>query len=176
MHGNTAPRTAWPHAIVVMGVSGSGKTVVGRMLADAIDYDFHDADDYHPPENVALMRQGIPLDDERRAPWLDRVAGLIDAAIAERRGIVLACSALKRAYRRRLGSHRPHARLVHLDGTEDLLRERHEQRTGHFMPTSLLASQCALLERPTDDEDPIRVNIAASPETIIRQIIDALDT
>lgn len=157
-----------------MGVAGSGKTVVGRMLAEAIGCAFFDADDYHPPENVALMRQGIPLDDEKRGPWLDRLAALIDSAIAEDRPMVLACSALKRSYRTRLGAGRTQVRLVHLDGTERLLRERLEQRTGHFMPASLLASQCALLERPTHDERPITVDIASSPETIVREIIAAL--
>ncbi len=163
-----------PEIVVVMGVSGSGKTVVGRLLAARLGCEFYDADDFHPPENVALMRQGIPLDDEKRVPWLDRLAGLIDAAIGDRRGMVLACSALKHGYRSRLGVGKPHVRLVHLDGTEDMLRERLEQRTGHFMPASLLASQCALLERPSDDERPIRVDIASSPEVIVRQITAAL--
>ena len=160
--------------IVVMGVAGSGKTVVGRLLAARLGWEFLDADDFHSAENVALMRQGLPLDDEKRGPWLDRLARLIDAAISDRRGIVLACSALKRSYRGRLGAGRPHVRLVHLDGAETLLRERLEQRTGHYMPASLLASQCALLERPTDDERPIRVDIASSPETIVREIMAAI--
>ena len=164
-----------PDVIVIMGVAGSGKTVVGNLLAEQLGCEFFDADTFHSPENVELMRQGIPLDDEKRGPWLDRLAGLIDAAIGERRGIVLACSALKRRYRSRLGVGKPHVRLVHLDGPEDLLRERIEQRTGHFMPASQLASQCALLERPTDDERPIRIDIASSPDTIVRQITVALD-
>ena len=164
-----------PHVIIVMGVAGCGKTVIGRLLANEIGCEFLDADDYHPPENVALMRQGIPLDDEKRGPWLDRLAGLIDAASGGHRSLVLACSALKRSYRSRLGLGKPHVRLVHLHGTESLLRERLEQRTGHFMPASLVASQCALLERPTDDERPIRIDIASSPETIVRQITAALD-
>ena len=174
MAGTAASRSSQPDVVIVMGVSGSGKTVVGRLLAGRLGQEFYDADDFHPPENVALMRRGIPLDDEKRGPWLDRLAGLIDTAIAERRGVVLACSALKRSYRSRLGVGRPHIRLVHLDGTETLLRERLEQRTGHFMPASLLASQCALLERPSDDERPIRVDIASSPETIVREITAAL--
>ena len=170
----TARRSSYPGVIIVMGVAGSGKTVVGRLLAEALAYAFLDADDFHPPENVALMRQGIPLDDEKRGPWLDRLAGVIQSAIVDGRGIVLACSALKRSYRSRLGVGRTQVGLVHLDGTEQLLRERLEQRTGHFMPASLLASQCALLERPTDDERPIRVDIASSPETIVRAIVAAL--
>lgn len=163
-----------PDAVVVMGVCGCGKTVIGRMLADAMGCRFLDADDFHPSRNVALMRRGIPLDDEDRGPWLDRLASLIEAAIIERNSVVLACSALKVSYRQRLGTHRPNVRLVHLDGSEALLRERLEQRTGHFMPPSLLASQCALLERPTDDENPIRVSIENSPDDIVRQIMKAL--
>ncbi len=163
-----------PDVIVIMGVAGSGKTVVGNLLAEHLGFEFFDADAFHSSENVELMRQGIPLDDEKRGPWLDRLAGLISSAITDRRGIVLACSALKRSYRSRLGVGKPHVRLVHLDGTEALLRERLEQRTGHFMPASQLASQCALLERPTDDERPIRVDIASSPETIVQQITVAL--
>ena len=174
MAGTAASRSSYPDVVIVMGVAGSGKTVVGRLLAEALGCSFLDADDFHPAENVALMRQGIPLDDEKRGPWLDRLASLIDTAIAERCGMVLACSALKRSYRSRLGAGRTQVRLVHLDGTEPLLRERLEQRTGHFMPASLLASQCALLERPTDDEKPITVDIASSPETIVREITSAL--
>jgi gluconokinase len=174
MDSSPASTPSCPDVVVVMGVAGSGKTVVGRLLASHLGYEFFDADDFHPPENVALMRQGIPLDDEKRRPWLDRLACLIDTAIGERRGMVLACSALKRSYRDRLGTGKPHVRLVHLDGTEQLLRERLEQRTGHFMPASLLASQCALLERPSDDERPIRVDISSSPETIVREITAAV--
>lgn len=168
-----------PEAIIIMGVAGCGKTSIGRLLAGHLGCEFLDADDYHPPENVALMRQGIPLNDEQRLPWLDRLAGLIDAAIRDRRGIVLACSALKCGYRRRLGvgvtnAGRPVVRLVHLEGDASLIRERLEQRTGHFMPASLLASQCALLERPTEDEEAITVGIAPSPEIIVQHIISAL--
>jgi len=160
--------------IVVMGVSGSGKTVIGQLLADRLGHAFHDADRYHPPENVALMARGIPLDDEKRGPWLDRLRELIDRSLADGRGIVLACSALKRSYRDRLGTARPRIRLVHLDGSEPLLRERLEQRTGHFMPPSLLASQCALLERPTADEAAIVIDIAPQPAAIVADILTAL--
>jgi gluconokinase len=165
---------AFPDVIIVMGVAGSGKTVIGRLLAEALHAEFVDADDFHPPENVARMREGMPLDDAARGPWLDRLAGLIDTAIEKHRRMVLACSALRRSYRLRLGVGRPEVRLVHLEGDESLLRERLEQRTGHFMPASLLASQCALLERPTDDERPIRVDIAPPPATLLRHIITAL--
>jgi gluconokinase len=163
-----------PLVVVVMGVSGSGKTAVGRLVASDLGAEFLDADDFHPPENVERMRQGIPLDDEQRRPWLDRLAAMVDAAGREGRRVVLACSALKRAYRERIGVGRPHVRLVHLDGPESLIRERLEQRTGHYMPPSLLASQCALLERPTADERPITVDITGAPESIARSITVAL--
>ncbi len=168
------PSATLPVVVIVMGVTGSGTTVVGRMLAQEIGAEFVDADDFHPPENVALMRRGIPLDDDNRGPWLDRLKGMIENAIDERRGLVLACSALRRSYRTCLGTGRPQVRLVHLDGDETLLRERLEQRTGHFMPASLLASQCALLERPEDDERPIRVDVAPPPDIIVRNITAAL--
>ena len=170
MSPSRSPLASQPEVIVIMGVAGCGKTVVGKLLAEQLSYEFLDADTFHSPENVAIMRQGIPLDDEKRGPWLDTLAGLIDAAIADRRGIVLACSALKRRYRTRLGVGKPHVRLVHLDGPETLLRERIEQRTGHFMPASQLASQCALLERPTVEEAAIIIDIAPPPETIVRGI------
>jgi len=171
---SSPPDAAFPDVIIVMGVAGSGKTVIGRLLAEALHADFVDADDFHLPENVARMREGVPLDDAARDPWIERLAGLIEAAIEEHRRLVLACSALRRSYRLRLGVGRPEVRLVHLDGDEALLRERLEQRTGHFMPASLLASQCALLERPTDDERPIRIDIAPPPATLLRQIFAAL--
>jgi len=171
---SSPPDAAFPDVIIVMGVAGSGKTVIGRLLAEALHADFVDADDFHLPENVARMREGVPLDDAARDPWIERLAGLIEAAIKEHRRLVLACSALRRSYRLRLGVGRPEVRLVHLDGDEALLRERLEQRTGHFMPASLLASQCALLERPTDDERPIRIDIAPPPATLLRQIFAAL--
>jgi gluconokinase len=159
----------------MMGVSGSGKTAVGSRLAAALGYAFHDADDFHPPENVARMRSGQPLDDGHRGPWLDRLAGLVEESIANRQGIVLACSALARRYRDRIGSGRPEVRLVHLDGDEQLIRQRIEGRTGHFMPATLLASQLAALEKPTADEAAITVRIAAPPDQIVASIVTALE-
>jgi len=174
MQPSAESSTLQPDVVVIMGVAGSGKTAVGRLLAEQLGCEFVDADTFHSPENVALMSKGIPLDDEKRGPWLDRLAGLIDAALADGRGIVLACSALKQRYRSHLGIGRPQVRLVHLDGPEELLRERIEQRTGHFMPASQLASQCALLERPTVEEAAIVIDIAPPPETIVGSIREAL--
>jgi carbohydrate kinase (thermoresistant glucokinase family) len=164
-----------PLVIVVMGVSGSGKTAVGSRLATALGYTFHDADDFHPPENVARMQSGQPLDDGLRGPWLDRLAMLVDESIAQRQGIVLACSALARRYRDRIGTGRSEVRLVHLDGDEQLIRQRMERRTGHFMPATLLASQLAALEKPTADEAAITVAIAAPPDRIVASIVAALE-
>lgn len=168
-----SPDTPHP-VIVVMGVSGCGKTVVGELLADTLGVPFRDADHFHPPENVERMRSGRPLDDAARGPWLDRLARLIDDAVRDGSGLVLACSALKRAYRDRLGAARPGVRLVFLDGDESLIRERIEQRTGHYMPASLLASQCALLERPTAEERPITIDVASPPESLAAAIVAAL--
>jgi gluconokinase len=163
-----------PLVVVLMGVSGCGKTEVGRLVAADLGCEFLDADDFHPPENVERMRRGIPLDDEQRAPWLDRLAGLVAGAAARGERTVLACSALKRRYRERIGVGLPHVRLVHLDGPEELIRERLGRRVGHYMPASLLASQCASLERPTPDEGAITVSIAGSPASIARNITAAL--
>jgi gluconokinase len=163
-----------PLVVVVMGVSGSGKTEVGRLVAAELGCEFLDADDFHPPENVERMRRGIPLDDEQRIPWLDRLAGIVTDAGAAGRRIVLACSALKRRYRERIGVGGPHVRLVHLDGPEELIRDRLARRVGHYMPASLLASQCAALERPTPEERAITVSIAGSPASIARNITAAL--
>ena len=135
--------------IVVMGVSGSGKTTVGQALAAAVGAEFRDADDYHPRENVEKMARGIPLTDEDRAPWLDVLRELIDEWRTGPGILVLACSALTRWTRQRLGLDREGIRIVHLDGDRALLADRmRERRPHHFMPPELLDSQLALLERP----------------------------
>lgn len=157
-----------------MGVSGCGKTVVGRLVADRLGRPFHDADAYHPAANVAKMRAGIPLDDADRTPWLAALATLIRDAVAGGPPIVLACSALRRDYRRQLGLPTAGVRLVHLDGDKELIRSRITSRVGHFMPASLLDSQWATLERPGPDEDPLVVDVAATPEVITDRIVAAL--
>jgi gluconokinase len=164
-----------PRVIVVMGVSGSGKTVVGRRLAAALGARFHDADDLHPPENVARMRSGTPLTDADREPWLNRLGDLVDGALAaDGPGVVLACSALKRAYRRRLRVDDPLVRLVHLAGPESVIRARIAARTDHYMPASLLPSQLAALEPPGADENPLVVQVADTPDQIAAAILAAL--
>ena len=135
--------------VVVMGVSGSGKTTIGRALADAMGWPFLDADDFHPAANVEKMRAGVPLTDEDRWPWLDRLGGEIAAINARGENAVLACSALKQAYRDRLVANGG-VRVAYLKGDRATIEPRLAARAGHYMPASLLASQLAALEEPVD--------------------------
>jgi gluconokinase len=135
--------------VVVMGVSGSGKTTVGRALADAMGWPFLDADDFHPAANVEKMRAGVPLTDEDRWPWLDRLGREIAAINARGDNAVLACSALKQAYRDRLAANGG-VRIAYLKGDQATIEPRLAARAGHYMPASLLASQLAALEEPVD--------------------------
>lgn len=164
-----------PRAVVVMGVCGAGKTEVGLRLAAALRWKFLDADDVHPPANVAKMRAGMPLVDADRGPWLDALAAALRDAAAGGGNMVLACSALARRYRDRLGLPHPLVRLVHLDDAGGVIRGRMERRAGHFMPAALLESQLALLERPGADERPIVVDVATDPDAIVRSILARLD-
>ena len=164
-----------PRAVAVMGVCGAGKTEIGRRLAEALRWTFLDADDFHPPANVEKMRSGTPLVDADRWPWLDALAAALDEAVGGRGNAVLACSALARRYRDRLGLPHPLVRPVHLDDASGVSRERMAKRAGNFMPPALLDSQLATLERPTADERPIVVDVAAEPEAIVRSILTRLD-
>jgi gluconokinase len=146
-------------AVVVMGVSGAGKTTLGRALAEALGVEFIEGDAFHPADNVAKMSRGEPLDDADRWPWLDRLAAEFAHAAAERRGLVLACSALKRAYRDRLRRGARGLRLVYLKGDKALIRARLVSRRGHFMPPGLLDSQFAALEEPGTDEAPVVIDV-----------------
>jgi carbohydrate kinase (thermoresistant glucokinase family) len=164
-----------PAILVVMGVSGCGKTTVGTLLAQTLQWEFGDADKFHPPANVAKMKEGIPLTDEDRWPWLGAIAGWIDKTrSAGRRGVV-GCSALKRCYRDILIGARTDVRLVYLKGSEELIARRMAARHGHFMPPSLLASQFAALEEPGPDERPITVSIEPQPREIVAQILSLLN-
>lgn len=158
--------------IVMMGVSGAGKTEVGRRLAASLGAEFAEGDAYHPPENVEKMRRGVPLEDADRWPWLDRLSRQIGGWLDEGRTVVLACSALKQSYRDRLAAGRPGVHFVWLRGEEALIRARLELRRGHYMPPTLLPSQLATLEVPTD---AITVDIAASPDAIATQIREQLE-
>jgi gluconokinase len=163
-----------PLVLVVMGVSGSGKTTVAAMLAGRLHWAFEEGDSLHPPENVAKMRRGIPLTDEDRLPWLRAVAAWIDHWRERREHGVITCSALKRAYRRIIIGDRSDVRLVYLKGDQSLIAQRLAARHGHFMPPSLLQSQFDALEEPGPDENPIVVPIGPSPREIVDLIVAAL--
>jgi gluconokinase len=138
--------------LIVGGVSGSGKTTVGALIAGRLRWRFADADSFHPEANVAKMRSGVPLTDEDRAPWLRAVADWMDARIAVGQSAVITCSALKRAYRDTLLSGRPDATMIFLQVSKDVLARRVATRPGHFFPGKLLDSQLETLEPPAPDE------------------------
>ncbi len=150
-----------------MGVSGCGKSTVGRQLAAALGVGFVEGDTLHPPRNVALMAAGTPLTDEDRADWLRTLARLLEDAAASGQGLVVSCSALRRSYRDLLRSGAPGLRFVHLHGSPALLAERLQSRAGHYMPASLLQSQLDTLEPPGADEDPIVLDIAQAPAALV---------
>lgn len=157
--------------IVLMGVSGAGKTTVGRLLVEALGAEFAEGDAYHPPENVEKMRRGIPLEDADRWPWLHILAAQIDRWLAAGKTVVLACSALKQSYRDVLAQGRPEVRFVHLEGDKALIRRRLDARRGHYMPAILLDSQFAALERPAD---AVTVDVAGTPEAIVAELVQRL--
>ena len=161
-------------ALVVMGVSGSGKSTIADKLAERLNWTYEDGDKFHPASNVAKMSAGQPLTDEDRWPWLKAIAAEIDRACAAGEHIVIGCSALKRSYRDVLMRGRTDTRLVYLDGTQSLIADRLSHRKGHFMPPGLLISQFAALEPPTPDERPVTVSIDAEVEVIVDRIISQL--
>jgi|SRR5579885_844258 len=152
-----------------MGVVGAGKTTVGTLLAQKLGWEFADADDFHSAANIEKIRNGIPLDDCDRAPWLQAMHRSILKWNADRQNVVLACSALKHKYRKELRA--PGVQFVHLQGTPELIRERLHARRGHFATDSILKSQFEDLEKP---RQAINVNIDKSPELIAKEIIDRL--
>ena len=153
--------------VLVMGVSGSGKNTIGEPLAQRLGWKFIDGDDYHPPENVKKMAAGIPLQDEDRWPWLDR----LNAVLKKERQAVVACSALKEAYRKRLLAGIPDFAIVHLRGSFELIRSRVEARKHRYMPASLLKSQFDTLEPP---RDAIEVDVAFDVEASLSRILAVL--
>jgi gluconokinase len=160
--------------LVVMGVSGSGKTTVASALAQHFGWPFKDGDELHPPSNIAKMRAGHPLDDGDRWPWLARIADWIDAWRAAARCGVITCSALKRSYRAFLTKGRGEVRIVYLHGDMALIATRLAARSGHFMPSDLLVSQFAALEEPGPAEPAIRVEIDQPVGDIVAAIAAAL--
>jgi gluconokinase len=165
-----------PCALIVMGVSGSGKSTIAAALAARLGWTFEDGDRFHPASNVAKMKSGHPLTDEDRWPWLQAIANEIERVCHAGGHLVIACSALKRAYRDILARDPTDMRFVFLDGSQSLIGDRLAQRKGHFMPPGLLASQFKTLEPPQADERPITVSIAAPVETIVSNIVAQLGT
>jgi gluconokinase len=152
--------------VIVMGVVGAGKTTVGRLLAQQSGWEFADADDFHPAANVEKIRRGIPLSDDDRRPWLERLRAGISGWIAEKRDVALACSALKRSYRQELQVG-PEVRFVYLKGSADLIAQRLRSRAGHFANEQILASQFADLEEP---QEAVTVEIGPPPQQIVAEI------
>jgi gluconokinase len=154
--------------VILMGVSGSGKSTVGKILARDLGWAFVEADDYHPAANIDKMRRGVPLNDDDRRPWLAALRRRIDEVCAGGGNAVVACSALKHSYQDYLAHHAPESvRYVHLRGSEELIRERIAARKGHFMNPGLLHSQFETLEPPAD---ALVVDVAPAPEVIAAQI------
>jgi len=169
-----APAGAWcraPAVLVVMGASGCGKSTVAVQLAQALQLAVVDGDDWHSPHNIARMSSGFALTDTDRQDWLELLGGKLAAAAHERRGIVLACSALKRRYRDTLRRGAPGLLLVYLHGTRTLLRQRTVQRIGHYMPVSLLDSQLEALEPPGADENALAYDVELAPERIVESVL-----
>lgn len=162
--------------VVVMGVSGAGKSLIGETLAKALSVPFIEGDQLHPRANVEKMSSGIPLTDEDRWPWLDRVGEALAAASGRSDGAVASCSALKKSYRDRLrAAVGPRLRFVFLSGDRALLEERMTARKHHFMPAGLLDSQFATLEAPTDEADVLTVDVSPTPDEIVAAIVDGLE-
>jgi carbohydrate kinase (thermoresistant glucokinase family) len=164
--------TTKPPVILMMGVSGSGKTTIGAMLAGRLGWEYAEADDFHPASNVAKMRAGEPLTDEDRWPWLQRIADWIDEHLANGTPTVVTCSALKKKYRDVL--RRPDMALVYLDIDHEVLIQRMAARHGHFFPAKLLESQLRDLEPPTPDERALYVGADGTPGQIVQKISDGL--
>src|SRR5262245_60588321 len=169
-----ASRRRSPSVVVVMGVSGCGKSTIASMLAHRLNWIYEDGDWFHPQSNVRKMHAGEPLTDEDRWPWLHGIAAWIDATRRVGNHGTVACSALKRAYRDILVGKRTDVRIVYLKGEQDLIARRLAARDGHFMPPSLLESQFAALEEPQPDEHPIVVSIVPHPREIVEEIVKRL--
>src|SRR5918997_348280 len=163
-----------PTCIVVMGVSGSGKSTVAAGLVERLGWEFAEGDDFHPPANVAKMRSGQPLDDDDRRPWLGALADWIGERERAGRSVVVTCSALKRSYRDLLRNGHPSVWFAHVTVDPDLLRERVAGRTGHYMPVSLLESQLAALEPLEDDEPGASISGAGAPGVVVDEALAVL--
>lgn len=158
--------------VIVMGVSGSGKSTIGQMLAESLNWEFSDADAFHSPANIEKMSLGIPLDDSDRTLWLQRLQGAIELWLHSGKNVVLACSALKATYRQLLTVDVQHVKLVYLKGSFDLIQQRLQERRNHFMGSKLLQSQFEVLEEPFG---AIVVDISQQPQIIVEKIRTALE-
>jgi carbohydrate kinase (thermoresistant glucokinase family) len=163
-----------PPILVLMGVSGAGKTTIAEHLEARLGWPFEEGDALHPDANVAKMHAGIPLTDADRQPWLESVAAWIDRQRSQRQPGIITCSALKRSYRRIVVGDRPEVRLVYLRGSRDVMASHLARRSGHFMPASLLQSQIDTLEEPGPDEDPLIVDVGPPASDVADQIIRRL--
>jgi gluconokinase len=161
-----------PPVLLIMGVSGSGKTTVGSLLAGRLGWAYAEADAFHSSANLAKMAAGQPLDDADRAPWLDAIGAWIDRTTAEGRPAVVTCSALKRAYRDRLRTGREQLRLVFLDAPYATVSARLTAREGHFFPAELLATQFRDLQPPEPDEQIVRLTVDEAPDQIVDRLIE----
>lgn len=157
--------------VILMGVSGAGKTTIGLRLAERLSWAFHDADDLHTPENVRKMERGQALDDEDRQPWLEALQRLIDGLLDAGESAVIACSALKQQYRDLLVRDEDEVRLVYLKGSYELIEQRMAARKGHFFEAGLLATQFAALEEP---DGALVVDIALAPDEVVETIVEGL--
>jgi gluconokinase len=168
---NPVATRAWelraPTVVVITGVAGTGKTTVGQMLADAFGWDFRDADQFHPPANIAKMAAGQPLDDTDRAPWLAAIRDDLASTLARGENAVVTCSALKESYRQALGGTSPGLTWVYLHGEPELIRRRLAERPGHFMKPAMLDSQLAALEPPAN---ALALDVSAPPAALVAQI------
>ncbi len=164
-------------AVIVMGVSGSGKTTVAELLADRLGWEFVEGDDFHPPANVAKMAGGTPLDDDDRRPWLATLGRHIADRLRAGQSLVVTCSALKRSYRDALSAGADGERLVflHVNADQEVIRGRMQARVDHFMPSDLLDSQVATLEPLADDEPGVSISNAGTPEEVVERAAQAID-
>lgn len=171
LHSISQRRRLPPRVLVLMGVSGAGKTTTGKRLANLLGWPFRDGDEFHPRTNIEKMACGIALSDEDRAPWLDAIGAWIGECRMAGCGGIVSCSALKRAYRDAIIGERPDVGLVYLKGSRALIGDRLSRRRGHFMPPSLLISQFRTLEEPHPDEHAIVVSMRLPPKRVVERIV-----
>jgi gluconokinase len=160
-----------PRAVILMGVAGSGKTAVGKKVAEKLHWAFLDADNFHPAANIEKMKHGIPLNDDDRVPWLQRLHDELQHQLTERHSVILACSALKESYRNALRDHISPLTFVHLDVDAETIRNRLQHRTAHFFPKELMESQFVTLEKP---KDAVIVDARKPLDAVVDQVIQSL--